>query len=33
MLRFVQIVNAAGAPDGTAAAQLHQASYLLEAAR
>ncbi len=33
MLRFAQIVNAAGAPDDWAAARLHQASYALEAAR
>jgi energy-coupling factor transporter ATP-binding protein EcfA2 len=33
MLRFAQVVNAAGAPEGNAAAQLHQASYALEAAR
>jgi energy-coupling factor transporter ATP-binding protein EcfA2 len=33
MLRFAQIVNAAGAPDDSAATQLHQASYALEAAR
>jgi 50S ribosome-binding GTPase len=33
MLRFAQVVNAAGAPDDTAAVQLHQASYALEAAR
>jgi hypothetical protein len=33
MLRFAQVVNAAGAPDDTAAGQLHQASYALEAAR
>jgi hypothetical protein len=33
MLRFAQVVNAAGAPDDSAAAQLHQASYALEAVR
>ena len=33
MLRFAQVVAAAGAPDDTAALQLHQASYALEAAR
>jgi energy-coupling factor transporter ATP-binding protein EcfA2 len=33
MLRFAQVVNAAGAPDDTAAVQLHQAGYVLEAAR
>jgi energy-coupling factor transporter ATP-binding protein EcfA2 len=33
MLRFAQVVSAAGAPDDTAAVQLHQASYALEAAR
>jgi energy-coupling factor transporter ATP-binding protein EcfA2 len=33
MLRFAQIVKAAGAPDDSAATQLYQASYGLEAAR
>jgi len=33
MVRFTQVVRAAGAPDDTAAVQLHQASYTLEAAR
>jgi energy-coupling factor transporter ATP-binding protein EcfA2 len=33
MLRFAQVVNAAGAPDETAAGQLHQAGYAVEAAR
>ena len=33
MLRFAQVVTAAGAPDDTAAVQLFQASYALEAAR
>jgi energy-coupling factor transporter ATP-binding protein EcfA2 len=33
MLRFARVVNAAGAPDETAAVQLHQAGYALEAAR
>jgi 50S ribosome-binding GTPase len=33
MLRFAQVVAAAGAPDDTTVLQLHQASYALEAAR
>jgi len=33
MLRFAQVVSAAGAPDETAAGQLHQAGYAVEAAR
>jgi energy-coupling factor transporter ATP-binding protein EcfA2 len=33
MLRFTALIDAAGVPDESAAAELHQASYALEAAR